>query len=162
MVMFFKKEVNEKNFSLDPDTLQSVEQKQVFLCKEFSSGGFHLVNALAIGKTASESVHRFLSNKPLMWGRGFWQAQGNVKETKPPYERAIHVQPDSKSVKDSKGKNNNDILKKYTKQEALLEAERCLSCGRPFDHNSTCWYCLPCEIECPYDALEVRIPYLLR
>ena len=156
------KEVNAKNFHRDPDTLQSVEHKQVFVCKEFSSGGTHLVNALANGKTASESVHRFLSNIPLKWVRGFWQAQGNVKENIPPYDRAIHVQPDSKSVQDLKGKKNNDILRNYTKQEALLEAQRCLSCGRPFDQNNTCWYCLPCEIECPYDALEVQIPYLLR
>ncbi|MBP1714423.1 MAG: hypothetical protein H6Q42_2626, partial [Deltaproteobacteria bacterium] len=42
------------------------------------------------------------------------------------------------------------------------EAERCLNCGRPGEFNQTCWYCLPCEIECPVEALEVRIPYLVR
>ncbi len=25
-----------------------------------------------------------------------------------------------------------------------------------------CWYCLPCEADCPTGALTVRIPYLLR
>lgn len=25
-----------------------------------------------------------------------------------------------------------------------------------------CWYCLPCEVDCPTDAIRVNIPYLLR
>jgi NAD-dependent dihydropyrimidine dehydrogenase PreA subunit len=25
-----------------------------------------------------------------------------------------------------------------------------------------CWYCLPCETDCPTGAVDVRIPYLLR
>jgi NADPH-dependent glutamate synthase beta subunit-like oxidoreductase len=49
----------------------------------------------------------------------------------------------------------------YSKEEALAEAERCLNCGKPFGLR-TCWFCLPCEIECPEEALYVEIPYLLR
>ncbi len=25
-----------------------------------------------------------------------------------------------------------------------------------------CWYCLPCEYDCPKNAVKVEIPYLLR
>lgn len=25
-----------------------------------------------------------------------------------------------------------------------------------------CWYCLPCEVDCPTGAITVDIPYLLR
>jgi NAD-dependent dihydropyrimidine dehydrogenase PreA subunit len=25
-----------------------------------------------------------------------------------------------------------------------------------------CWYCLACEIDCPKDAITVKIPYLVR
>lgn len=25
-----------------------------------------------------------------------------------------------------------------------------------------CWYCLPCETDCPTNAITVNIPYLLR
>jgi NAD-dependent dihydropyrimidine dehydrogenase PreA subunit len=25
-----------------------------------------------------------------------------------------------------------------------------------------CWYCLPCELDCPKNAIKVEIPYLLR
>ncbi|HJD96476.1 NAD(P)-binding protein [Mailhella massiliensis] len=52
--------------------------------------------------------------------------------------------------------------KLYTEEEARAEASRCLGCGRPYERNKTCWYCLPCEVVCPTQALHVRIPYLIR
>ncbi len=55
-----------------------------------------------------------------------------------------------------------EVEKTLSGEEALREAERCLSCGRAAEVNRTCWYCLPCEIECPVKALEVRMPYLVR
>ncbi|MCQ2444201.1 MAG: NAD(P)-binding protein [Mailhella sp.] len=42
------------------------------------------------------------------------------------------------------------------------EAARCLGCGRPVERDMTCWYCLPCEVVCPVQAIRVRIPYLIR
>lgn len=50
----------------------------------------------------------------------------------------------------------------YEEAEAKAEASRCLGCGRPVERNMTCWYCLPCEVVCPTQALHVRIPYLIR
>ena len=47
-------------------------------------------------------------------------------------------------------------------EAARREAGRCYSCGVPFGKFRTCWFCLPCEVECPHDALWVEIPYLLR
>ena len=49
-----------------------------------------------------------------------------------------------------------------TEAEVRAEAARCLGCGRPVERNMTCWYCLPCEVVCPTQALHVRIPYLIR
>jgi NAD-dependent dihydropyrimidine dehydrogenase PreA subunit len=28
--------------------------------------------------------------------------------------------------------------------------------------HDECWYCLACELDCPRDAIVVRIPYLVR
>lgn len=50
----------------------------------------------------------------------------------------------------------------FTEEEVKAEASRCLGCGRPVERNMTCWYCLPCEVVCPTQALHVRIPYLIR
>ncbi len=34
--------------------------------------------------------------------------------------------------------------------------------GKAYMKYDECWYCLPCEKDCPTDALTVDIPYLLR
>ncbi|GAA5166734.1 ferredoxin family protein [Viridibacterium curvum] len=37
-----------------------------------------------------------------------------------------------------------------------------LSKGKAFMKFDECWYCMPCETDCPTDAVKVSIPYLLR
>jgi NAD-dependent dihydropyrimidine dehydrogenase PreA subunit len=37
-----------------------------------------------------------------------------------------------------------------------------LSKGKAFMKFDECWYCLPCETDCPTGAVTVNIPYLLR
>ena len=34
--------------------------------------------------------------------------------------------------------------------------------GKAFMARDECWYCTPCEVDCPADAITVKIPYLLR
>jgi NAD-dependent dihydropyrimidine dehydrogenase PreA subunit len=33
---------------------------------------------------------------------------------------------------------------------------------KAFMKYDECWYCLPCEKDCPTQAIRVDIPYLLR
>jgi NAD-dependent dihydropyrimidine dehydrogenase PreA subunit len=34
--------------------------------------------------------------------------------------------------------------------------------GKAHMRNDECWYCLACEIDCPKDAITVKIPFLVR
>jgi NAD-dependent dihydropyrimidine dehydrogenase PreA subunit len=34
--------------------------------------------------------------------------------------------------------------------------------GKAFMKYDECWYCMPCEADCPTDAVSVHIPFLLR
>ena len=34
--------------------------------------------------------------------------------------------------------------------------------GKAFMKYDECWYCMPCEADCPTGAVTVSIPYLLR
>ncbi len=34
--------------------------------------------------------------------------------------------------------------------------------GKAYMKHDECWYCMPCEKDCPTDAIRVDIPYLLR
>lgn len=37
-----------------------------------------------------------------------------------------------------------------------------VSTGKAYMKFDECWYCLPCERDCPTGAIRVDIPYLLR
>lgn len=37
-----------------------------------------------------------------------------------------------------------------------------LSRGKAYMAFDECWYCMPCETDCPTGAVQVEIPYLLR
>lgn len=34
--------------------------------------------------------------------------------------------------------------------------------GSAYMKYDECWYCMPCEVDCPTGAVTVNIPYLLR
>ena len=34
--------------------------------------------------------------------------------------------------------------------------------GKAHMRNDECWYCLACELDCPKDAIVVKIPFLVR
>lgn len=158
-----RSDIDESSFEFDPETLQVVGQKEMFVCRDLDSNQSRIVKAFANGKATFESVHRFINEVPLMWERGFWEAQGNVKDYLAPFEKARNIESEkAEALPVRKGGEDQLSIKQITKAEAVYEGERCLSCGRPFDSNQTCWYCLPCEIECPHKAIEVQIPYLLR
>jgi NAD-dependent dihydropyrimidine dehydrogenase PreA subunit len=37
-----------------------------------------------------------------------------------------------------------------------------LAKGTAYMKYDECWYCMPCEVDCPTHAVKVSIPYLLR
>jgi NADPH-dependent glutamate synthase beta subunit-like oxidoreductase len=142
-----------------PLTLQTPRAK-IFSAGDFIRGPKTVVEAMAQGKEAALSIHRFLEGEDLQYGRG----NGT------PFE--LQFEPDYSGAKTrsrvampaipvTQRKGFEEITRGYSREEAVAEAERCLNCGIPFGLR-TCWFCLPCEIECPEEALSVEIPYLLR
>ena len=147
----------------DPLTLQTYWQKRVFACGDGVTGPSSVVQAMASGKQAAISADRFLRGRSMDYGRDYYAVNG--------LSRAHEVLPERKTggprgkigrlpVEDRSLEQETDLA--LSPEQAHREAERCLSCGRAFEANKTCWYCLPCEIECPTQALTVKMPYLVR
>jgi formate dehydrogenase major subunit len=75
-------------------------------------------------------------------------------------DKGSRVEPAHKAFK---GKGDYEVrAAALTAGEAKAEAARCHSCGGPCGKHRTCWFCLPCEVDCAEKALWVDIPYLLR
>ncbi len=118
------------------------------------------MEAMAQGKEAALSIQRLLTGEDLSYGRSEGpiyelEFEADLSRAKARTRAAMPV------LRITERKGFREVSKGYAKEEALAEAERCLNCGMPFGQR-TCWFCLPCEIECPEEALRVEIPYLLR
>ena len=111
-----------------------------------------VVYAIAEAFETMISVERFLADEPVNWGRGLYSQDGRVKQYK--------VDPRVGSDEPRGEAAPEGAI--FDMETAQKQAGRCHGCGRAFEKNQTCWYCLPCEIECPQQALEVRVPYLVR
>jgi len=144
----------------DPLTLQTADET-IFVAGDFYSGPSSVVSAMASGREAAESANRLLEGEHLQYGRNY----------RGPFEMEFEIDTmrvsdknrASLQLRDYTGKGDfNEIEKVFAQEAACNEASRCYSCGVPYGKYRTCWFCLPCEVECPNDALRVEIPYLLR
>jgi NADPH-dependent glutamate synthase beta subunit-like oxidoreductase len=144
----------------DPLTLQTADEK-IFAAGDLVSGPSSVVDAMAAGRRAAESVDRFLKGEHLAYGRAYPgpveteftidTSRGAASYRIDPPVRAFTGLGDFKEIG---GCLSDDA--------ARTEASRCYSCGKPFGKYRTCWFCLPCEVECPHQALWVEVPYLLK
>jgi formate dehydrogenase major subunit len=116
---------------------------------------------MASGRRAAESIHRYLLGEHLKFGRSYIG----------PYETEFSIDT-SRGNPAARSENPlhsftgpgdfEELEMPFSAETARREAGRCYSCGQPFGKYRTCWFCLPCEVECPHKALWVEIPYLLR
>ncbi|QYR21352.1 ferredoxin family protein [Paenibacillus sp. sptzw28] len=61
----------------------------------------------------------------------------------------------------------------------IIDRDKCIGCdicvqvcpmgilaldkdGKAYMKYDECWYCTPCQTDCPVDAVTVNIPYLVR
>jgi len=117
---------------------------------------------MAQGQEAAVSINRYLFGETLRWGRAYWQG---AYITDFPVDKSDAISRPRAILPRLPIQERNlhrEVEKTLERKAAQEEAERCLNCGFPAEVNKTCWYCLPCEVECPVDALEVRMPYLVR
>ena len=144
----------------DKLTLQSPDEK-IFLAGDAISGSSSVVEAMAKGRQAAESADRFLTGEHLRYGReyiGPIETEFDIDTSRGSEDKRVAL-----SVHRCSGLSDfKEIDQGFDKETARKEALRCYSCGQPFGKYRTCWFCLPCEVDCPHEALWVEIPYLLR
>jgi NADPH-dependent glutamate synthase beta subunit-like oxidoreductase len=152
--------VRKGMLAADPLALQTSDER-LFLAGDFARGPSTVVEAMASGRQAAASVDRLLNGEDLFFGRRY---PGPV-ELDYPIDTGRGSEEPRVRLPERRMRGTGDfeeIEGSLTEDEARREAKRCYSCGSPFGKYRTCWFCLPCEVECPHEALHVEIPYLLR
>lgn len=141
-------------------TLQtSVEN--VFVAGDLYTGPSSVIGSMAGGRESAESVDRLFIGDPIEYNRSY---EGPVvTEFEIDREQGSSDSRIAVPKQTFKGAGDfGEILGVLDQDSARKEAQRCHSCGQPFGKHRTCWFCLPCEVECPNEAIHVNIPYLLR
>jgi len=153
--------VDEKgNLVVNKMTLQSETHPHIFLCGEFYYSPESVIEAIASGKWAAESVHRYLRGLNLTAGRRQLLdiQKSEIYKTRiregdrieeVPYERANdikRVKTSEESVKARLANPQLEVEKTLAEDEAKQEASRCLYCAN-------CGVCKECVRTCEADAI---------
>lgn len=135
-------------FKVDPVTLQtSIEG--VFAGGDNVSGPASVIDAVAAGKRAAESIERYLNGEDLLPGR-FENTVEPIPEELLPSIKGIEKkrcqEPQELPVAQRIG-NFDEVEKGLTEEQALAEAERCLNCAM-------CSECNQCAEVCEQNAIN--------
>jgi len=133
----------------------------VFAGGDMTTGPASVVEAMAAGKRAAVSIDRYLHGQDIAASRD--KRSLHEVATAVDTHGAIHRARAKAPLlpRDQRLGGQIEVEQTIDEVHALREAERCLRCGYAYEHYRECWYCLPCEIECPTEALKVEIPFLV-
>ena len=146
---------------VNPNTLET-RLPGVFAAGDMTSGPTSVVEAMASGRGAAASIDRFIQGKPLTLERILRPGEPLNAEADFRLARR-HSRAAVRRLPPAQRRTSFEIVEAaYDASTARREADRCLRCGKAMEFYGECWYCLPCEVECPTKALTLEIPYLVR
>jgi heterodisulfide reductase subunit A-like polyferredoxin len=139
----------ERNIIKADSVTLETSLKGVFAGGDDVSGPASVIQAVAAGKRAAESIARYLKNEDLHLSR-FEDTVSPVPEELLPAlegkEKKQRTMTANLSPKERVG-NFNEVEDGFTEEAALAEAERCLNCA-------LCSECLECTKACEQNAIN--------
>ena len=141
---------------VDPVTYQT-GQSDIFAGGDFVTGPKFAIDAIAAGREAAESLHRFVhKGQQLKLGRNLRQfIQLDKEEALIPigFDNAPRQVPGHDKAK-AKTFANDRLT--FTEEQVRKEAARCLGCGATVVDEHQCIGCGLCTTKCEFDAIHLR------
>lgn len=156
-----KVELNPNNtIKADSFTLQTGEP-DVFAGGDAFTGPRFAIDAIASGKEAAISIHRFVHpGQSLVYGRDRKSYHAFDKEnlTLEGYDHITREKIDH--VEGAKSKETfRDLRSTFTQDQIKKETERCLGCGATTTDEYQCIGCGACTTRCKFDAITLDRKY---
>lgn len=140
----------------DPVTYQTKEP-DVFVGGDVYTGPKFAIDAIAAGKEAAVSIHRYVQpHSSLTIGRNRRQFieldKENIKLDD--YDHSERQIPPMDETIDHK-KSFRDAHKPFTEEQVKTETARCLGCGASIVDENRCIGCGVCTTKCEFDAIHL-------
>ena len=151
-----KVELGRGNTAVADSFTYQTAQPDVFVGGDAYSGPKFAIDAIAAGKQAAISLHRFVQpGQNLLFGRDRREYTSIDKSNlvisgydNTPRQTPGHNPESSKSFKDSRVT--------FTEEQMKKETERCLGCGAAIVDEYMCVGCGQCTTKCKFDAIHLE------
>ncbi|MBR2809578.1 MAG: FAD-dependent oxidoreductase, partial [Erysipelotrichaceae bacterium] len=147
------------NYPLADKFTYQTEDESIFVGGDVFTGPKFVINAIAQGHEAAESLMRYVSefNVPQTVGRDrrFFKALDVDNITVPSYDHAGRQEPEVEKIEDP-GHSFADPRKILTEDQVRTECSRCLSCGVTIVDENRCIGCGICTTRCEFDAIHLK------
>ena len=137
-----------------PFEVYQTAEPDIFVGGDVYYGSGSAIDAVAAGKEAAESIHRFVwPGHNLVFGRdrNLYHADGS----KPPVQD-YNKTPRRKAKREE---GNSMRLASYSLAQALRETRKCLRCGAAYVDETLCIGCGLCVEQCKFDAITLYKKY---
>ena len=157
-----KVELNpNKTVKADPVTFQTGES-DIFVGGDALTGPRFAIDAIAVGKEGSISIHRYVQNgQSLTLGRLKRDYRPLNKENlnlagydRMPREKAANISSSKQSTE-----TFDDLRGILTEEQIKKETERCLGCGATMVDEYACIGCGSCTTVCKFEAISLVRKY---
>ncbi len=137
------------SFKADPVTLET-SVPGVFAGGDNASGPASVIEAVAAGKRAAESIERYLLGREMLAGRFESTVRAMPEELLEPDRNNIEKKKRAEARElpvEQRAGNFNEVEAAFSVEEAIAEAERCLNCA-------LCSECMECVAACDKKAVD--------
>jgi len=131
-------------------------QPDIFVGGDVYTGPKFAIDAIAQGKIAAESMHRFVHNGHMVTGRNRWEFKQLDTDD-------ILVENYDRGPKQVEGHNDSlpkNTFKSYkvtlTEEQVKKETARCLGCGASIVDSNKCIGCGICTTKCEFEAISLH------
>jgi NADPH-dependent glutamate synthase beta subunit-like oxidoreductase/Fe-S-cluster-containing hydrogenase component 2 len=142
-----------------PFEVYQTAEPDIFVGGDVYSGPKFAIDAIAAGKEAAESLHRFVwKGHSLVLGRDRREMHEIDKENTDLscYDSVPRQRP---IIKASDSRNFHDPRSSFTEEQVKKETARCLGCGAAQVDQTLCLGCGLCTTRCDFNAITLEKKY---
>ena len=145
---------------VDADTCQT-DVPDVFAGGDVVTGPQFVIDAIAAGKEAAVSIHRYVhTGQTLTLGRDHRDYRAFDKATVQIGIGGFDSAPRQKPAKAVGASTSfNDLRSTFTEEQVKAECARCLGCGTAVVDSFMCVGCGICTTKCKFDAIHLEKVY---